>query len=265
MDETAKYNIERWKRLADANALFTRPALDLDASSARELLDPDGRLGEVTGRNVLCLAGGGGKQSVAFGLLGANVTAVDLSESQLQRDHKVAALYNLKIETMQSDMPDLSGFGQAAFDVVWQPYSLNFVPDARQVFREVARVLRHDGMYYFNCANPFFMGLSEECWNGAGYTLKQPYIDGTEVSYNDQEWVYDRASTRGKPIPGPREYCHTLSTLVNGLIEQGFSIRHLSDSTDFTPNPKAEPGTWDHFTSIAPPWLTFWTVYSPEP
>ncbi len=30
------------------------------------------------------------------------------------------------------------------------------------------------------------------------------------------------------------------------------------------PDPNAEPGTWEHFISVAPPWLAFWTVYRPE-
>ncbi len=56
MDEIAKYNIERWRALVDANALFTRPALNLDPISAHERLDPEGRLGNLAGKDVLCLA-----------------------------------------------------------------------------------------------------------------------------------------------------------------------------------------------------------------
>jgi 2-polyprenyl-3-methyl-5-hydroxy-6-metoxy-1,4-benzoquinol methylase len=85
MDEIAHYNIERWKALTQTNALFTRPYLNLDADAARQKLDPDGHLGEITGKAVLCLAGGGGQQSAAFALLGATVTVVDLSEEQLHR------------------------------------------------------------------------------------------------------------------------------------------------------------------------------------
>ena len=35
MDEIARYNIARWQVLAQANALFTRPYLNLDVASAR--------------------------------------------------------------------------------------------------------------------------------------------------------------------------------------------------------------------------------------
>ncbi|OUC05397.1 hypothetical protein RY27_27535, partial [Litorilinea aerophila] len=64
-------------------------------------------------------------------------------------------------------------------------------------------------------------------------------------------------------VPPPREYRHTLSTVINGLLAQGFQIRHLSDCSDFYPDPTAEPGTWDHFVAIAPPWLTVWTQFEP--
>lgn len=263
MDDIANYNRHRWNALARADALFTQSALHLDPTSARRKLDPEGRLGEVAGKQVLCLASGGGQQSAAFALLGASVTVCDLSEAQLQRDREVAAHYHVSIETVQGDMRDLSAFAAAAFDVVWHPYSLNFVPDARVVFREVARVLRPNSLYYLQCANPFFCGLVPQDWNGSGYPLKYPYLEGVETTSSDQEWVYERSETSGEPIPGPREYRHTLSTLMNGLAKQGFVIRHLSEEVDLHPNPQAQPGTWDHFVAFAPPWFAFWTLYCP--
>jgi 2-polyprenyl-3-methyl-5-hydroxy-6-metoxy-1,4-benzoquinol methylase len=263
MDKVAKYNAERWRALVEANALFTRPDLNLDIVSARERIDAEGRLGDVTGKDVLCLACGGGQQSVAFALLGASVTILDLSEAQLRRDAEAAAHYGVNIKIVQGDMRDLSCFEKKAFDIVYHAYSLGFVPDASTVFQQVARVLRAGGIYYFNCANPFFIGLSERDWNSEGYMLKYPYLDGAEITYEDQGWVYDR-NQANEPIQSPREYRHTLSSLVGGLVEQGFLILHVSDYTDFHPDSKAEPGTWDHFVSIAPPWLSFWASNRPD-
>jgi hypothetical protein len=160
-------------------------------------------------------------------------------------------------------MRDLSCFEKPAFDIVYQAYSLGFVPDVSTVFQQVACVLRAGGIYYFNCANPFFMGLSERDWKGEGYMLKYPYLDGAEITYEDQDWVYDRNQTN-EPIQLPREYRHTLSTLIGGLVEQSFLILHVSDYTGFYPNSKAEPGTWDHFVSVAPPWLSFWASHRPD-
>jgi hypothetical protein len=38
--------------------------------------------------------------------------------------------------------------------------------------------------------------MQEQDWNGEGYTIKHPYIDGAEITYEDQEWVYDRSKVR---------------------------------------------------------------------
>ena len=263
MDDVANYNMERWAALVEAEAVFTRPLLDLTPADARALVDPDDRFGDLAGKRVLCLAGGGGQQSAAFALLGADVTVFDLSTEQLRRDGEAAAYYALAITTLQGDMRDLSGLDAASFDVVYQPYSLNFVPDARVVFGEVARVLRNGGSYYFNCANPFISGVVASDWNGVGYPLKQPYVDGAPITYADEPWVFGGASP-SQPINRPKEYRHTLSTLINGLIEHGFVIERMMEEHFGVPNIDAAPGTSEHLSAIAPPWLKFWASRKPE-
>lgn len=262
MDEIARYNRARWKALVEADALFTRPHLNLDADSARQRVDPDGILGDVEGLDVLCLASGGGQQSVAFALLGANVTVFDLSEEQLERDALAAAHYNVEIKIVQGDMRNLSCFEESSFDIVYHAYSLNFVTDAEEVFRQVARVMRKGGFYRFNCANPFIMGTHQEDWNGDGYVLKEPYLSKAPITSADPDWVYNQ--DENAPVRKSIEYRHTLSELINGLINSGFVIRHVSDSSDMEPDTNAEPATWDHFTAFAPPWIFFTASYRPD-
>lgn len=264
MDEIARYNIARWEALAAANAPFSRPLLDLDAAAAREFVDPEHLLGEIAGRDVLCLAGGGGKQSVAFALLGARVTVADLSEAQLARDRAAAAHHGVEIAAVQADMRDLAQFPARSFDLVHHPYALNFVPEAGRVFSEVARVLRPGGRYYLQCANPFSIGVGTRDWNGEGYTLRQPYVAGAPISYPDEEWVYSGAQGERPRIPAPREYRHTLGTLINGLAGHGFVLLQIEEFKDMHPDPAAEPGSWQHLTAIAPPWLALWSVYRPD-
>lgn len=263
MDDIARYNSERWRRLVEANAVFTQPKLDLDAEAARILIDPEGKLGDLTGRRVLCLAAGGGQQSAAFALLGAQVTVFDLAEGQLARDRQAAAHYGVAITTIQGDMRDLSALEADIFDLVWQPYSLNFVPDARLIFAQVGRILRPGGMYYFACANPFFLGMSQQDWNGEGYVLRHPYTVGAKIISQDEDWVYNRGTQPVEAIPGSMEFRHTLSVLINRLADEGFVTQHMVDSIDIDPDADTEPGSWEHFTAYAPPWLAFWTIYRP--
>jgi SAM-dependent methyltransferase len=263
MDEIAKYNVERWQALADADALFTRPSLDLTPDSAREFLDAEGVLGEVAGKSVLCLASGGGQQSAAFALLGADVTVFDISEAQLERDQQAAAHYGKSVRTVQGDMRDLSVLAPAWFDLVYQPFSIGYVPEASLVFAQVARVLRPGGIYFVAVDNPFFCGMSATDWNGKGYVLKAPYQDQALYISPDPEWVYARST---KPLPAVREarlYRHTLANTLNTLLGLGFALLHLSDSKHIYPDAAAEPGSWDHFVAYAPVYLGYWLRYQP--
>ena len=263
MDDVARYNLQRWQALADAEALFTRPYLDLTPESAREFLDAEGRLGDVTGKDVLCLASGGGQQSAAFALLGAHVTVFDLSEAQLERDRQAAAHYQKQIRTVQGDMRDLSAFAPASFDLVYQPFSIGYVPEVTGVFAQVAQALRPGGRYFLANDNPFFCGMSAADWNGEGYVLKAPYQDEALYISPDPDWVYARSS---KPLPEVREarlYRHTLANTLNSLLELGFVLLHVSDSKHIYPDIHAEPGTWDHFVAYAPVYLAYWLRYQP--
>jgi len=262
MDEVAQYNQHRWEALARTSALFTRPALQLDARSARALLDPHGVLGELAGKVVLCLAGGGGKQSAAFALLGARVSVLDLSPAQLERDRQVAAHYGVAIETIHGDMRDLSCFAPAAFDVVYQPYSLNFVPDPWRVFREVARVLRAGGLYRVECANPFVLGVTEQDWDGQGYPIKLPYEDGASLTLADPSWIFPAAQRPAEPPPPGQVYRHTLGRLVQELVTHGFVLLGIEEH--WRPAHGVAPGSWEHFVSVAPPWLTVSAAYRPD-
>jgi len=257
MDDIAKYNVNRWRALASAGAIFTRPDFKLDRDSASHRLDPEGKLGDLAGKEVLCLAGGGGQQSVAFALLGAKVTVVDLSEEQLQRDTEAATHYNLKLNLVRSDMRDLSALNQNAFDIVHHSYSLNFVRDAGAVFREVARVLRTGGVYWFHCANPASIGIRQWDWNGTGYVLTLPYLDEAEIVYPDEPWVF-KGEHPVHAIPPCKEYRHTLSTIVKGLTKHGLRITDLTEENFGIPDSNGEPCSPEHRSAFAPPWLIVW-------
>jgi SAM-dependent methyltransferase len=265
MDELSQYNQSRWDELARSNVAFARPLLDLDQESARQIIDPHGLFGDLAGKQVLCLASGGGQQSAAAGLLGAQVTVFDLSPAQLERDRLAAEHFGLQVRAVQGDMRDLSAFLADTFDVVWQGYSINFVPDVQPVFQEVARVLRPGGFYLLELGNPFTQySVDDEAWDGNGYPLKYPYLDGAEISQinpNWGTWDVDAGEGRTVKVKGPKEFRHRLSTVVNALAQRGFVILALWE--DLSGLPEAEPGSWEHFKACAPTYLQFWMRYLP--
>jgi SAM-dependent methyltransferase len=251
-DDVTRYLQLRWNALGEAGALFCRPVLDLDSDTAQQLLDPDGYLGDLRVKDVLCLAGGGGRQSIAFGLLGARVTVLDLDRKQLERDREAAAHHKITVRTEQGDMRDLSRFKDCSFDIVWHPYSINFVPEFELVVSEVARVLRPGGVYTVMMANPFASGIGTRDVCDEGYVLRRPYIDGAAYEFEDEAWVHDGAVE----VPPPREFRHTLGKVVRVLADAGFMLFRLDEAV--APPSGTTPGTWEHLKSLVPPWLTFW-------
>lgn len=252
-----EYQRFRWKGLGKAGAVFCRPFLDMDADSAQQWLDPDGLLGDVKMKDVLCLAGGGGRQSVAFGLLGARVTVLDLDSDQLERDRVATGRYGLRVRTEEGDMRDLSRFKDSSFDVVWHAYGINFVPEFEVVVAEVGRVLRPNGIYTFMMANPFASGIGTRDLHDDGYLLRLPYIDGAEYVFEDEDWVHDGRIE----VPPPREFRHTLGKVVRVLSEAGFVLFRLEEAG--APPSGATPGTWEHLKSVIPPWMTLWARKNP--
>ena len=259
MDEISQTNRARWNDLARANVEYSRPFLDFSADEAGNYVYRHGILKDVAGKQVLCLASGGGQDSVAFGLLGAEVTVLDLSDVQLERDRQAAAYHSLQTKTIQGDMRDLSIFPDNQFDVVWQMYSINFIPSVEPVFREVRRVLKPDGIYFLQFANPFSIGIDEEKWDGNAYPLNSLYIDGEDLSKSFPDWDVKQVDGSTVKRLSPHEYRHNLGSVLNGMVGSGFVLLGLWERKEEEKDP--QPGSWAHFAQVIPPWFSsFWRM-----
>lgn len=68
---------------------------------------PRNWFGDVVGRDILCLASGGGQQAPILAAAGARVTVLDASARQLGQDEMVAARDGLDLAIVQGFMHDL--------------------------------------------------------------------------------------------------------------------------------------------------------------
>jgi ubiquinone/menaquinone biosynthesis C-methylase UbiE len=261
----SKENELRWDELAKNGILCSQPKLELTPKKAKEYINRHGLYEDnIEGKNVLCLASGGGQQSIAFALLGANVTVVDFSEEQLKKDRLVSQKYQQQIRIVKSDMRDLSFCNDEEFDIVYQPYAINYIPSVQKVFDEISRILKPCGYYDLMFHNPYVHGSwkngcwedewkTTELWEGKGYPIWQPYEDGYPIKTYDSNWNFTNHSERKIKIKSPQEYRHTMSTIVNSLISRGLSIMSYKEEVGSSYHKK--PGSWDHYTSCLPPWI----------
>ena len=248
-DRIAAINERRWEWAVTKGAGCTVPWLDLDPVLLRRYargevqalpepwddMYPARVLAGAEGRDVLCLASGGGQQSAVFGLLGARVTVLDLTEGQLAGDRRAAAHYGYEVTTIRGDMRDLSCLADASFDLVYQGNSTAWVPDVRPIYAGVVRVLRPGGLYRVDFTNPATEFVDFVSWDGVGYRITVPYAQTEVVEQIDPDG------------PESLQFRHPMSEIFNGLLALGLSIEQVQDSPHyFRRRPQARPGSWDH-------------------
>ena len=84
----------KWDELARNGVLCSQPKLELTPEEAKNYINRSGFYNDsLEGKSVLCLASGGGQQSIGFALLGAKVIVVDFSKEQLEKDKFVSQKY----------------------------------------------------------------------------------------------------------------------------------------------------------------------------
>jgi len=179
-------------------------------------------LGDVRGKRVLCLAASGGQQVPLFALMGAEVTALDGSEKQLELDRMVAEREKLTIRTEQGDMRDLSRFADGSFDLVFHAVSNCFVPDIRPVWKECARVLRPEGVLISGFLNPVNYIFD------ADLLARENRLDVRyRVPYSDLEQLPAERLQKYLNAGEPLEFGHTLEDQIGEQLRAGFYLTDL--------------------------------------
>ena len=104
-----------------------------------------------------------------------------------------------------------------------------YVPDCRQVYGEVARVLRLGGLYRVKHSQP---AVHRTEWNGRAYTISAPYA----------ETIQHRAD-------GGIEFRHRMDDIFNGLLDAGFTVQRVYEAPHYQQAyADYEPGSWAHET-----------------
>jgi len=129
-------------------------------------------------------------------------------------------------------MRDLSILADESFDLVYGMGTC-YIPDVREVFVGVARVLRTGGIYRPDFMSPAVEFVDDTDWDGVGYRITKPYAQ----------------RERRRP-DGMIEFRNYLAEVFNGLIDLGFSIQRVFESPVSLPDPKHKPGSYRH-------WKTF--------
>ncbi len=224
-----KHNQKAWNKLVDENSEWSIPVSSQEIEKARNgeweviltPLKPVPRewFGDVRGKDILCLASGGGQQAPILAAAGAKVTAFDASQNQLAKGKFVAKRDNLKFRSELGDAADLARFSDGSFDLIFNPCSTCFMAELHPVWNECYRVLRGGGTFLTGFNQPFiymFDRFAEEKNGVLEIKHKIPYSDLESLSEEEIANII----TKNEPL----EFSHTLDDQIGGQIKAGFLI-----------------------------------------
>lgn len=237
-------NRKAWDRLVDRRNRFARPASDQDCHDPLAAVDGLGWLGgNIEGKELLCLAAGGGRQSAIYASAGARVTVVDISPGMLELDREVARERRLDIHVVEASMDDLRGLTAQSFDIVIHPVSTCYVPDVVKVFQQVARVLKGGGVYISQHKSPVSLQATIKPGD-AGYVIQSPYYSKQAVP---------KVSGTSLREEGCLEFVHRWEEIIGGMCRCGFVIEDLVEPMHA--KPESPRGEFGHRAQFIAPYL----------
>jgi SAM-dependent methyltransferase len=245
-----EHNARAWDRLARERAALARPAVDAAFDAPRGWLGGGGAHGRqwlpdrLDGREVLCLAAGGGKHGPLYAAAGATVTVLDISPAMLELDRQVARERRLDFAIVQGSMDDLSMLGRERFDLVIHPVSSCYVPDVARVFRAVAQITKPGGLYISQHKAPASLQASLEPGASRRYELLHPQTAAAPLPPAPASRLREQ---------GTQEFVHSLSALLGGICAAGFVIEDVCEPDHARAN--APIGTFAHRAAYLPPYL----------
>ncbi|KEK25285.1 class I SAM-dependent methyltransferase [Bacillus gaemokensis] len=107
---------------------------------------------------IINLLGSKGNKAVAFALLGADVTVVDISESNARYANELADASGISIEYIVSDVLEISL--SKTFDVVLLELGvLHYFLDLKPLFKLISQLLKEDGTFILRDYHPLYTKL----------------------------------------------------------------------------------------------------------
>jgi SAM-dependent methyltransferase len=175
-------------------------------------------LGDVAGRDILEIGCGGGQNAIVLAKWGARSVGLDISEEQisyatrLAREHKVAVPFHV------GDMQDMSLFNEESFDVVLSSCAIGYSANPGQVFREVFRILRRDGLFVFCVMHPIALRGRRVRYGGRNYWGLGNYFYRGKRRW---KWKFN------EKVAEFYGYGRTFGDYFNPLVTAGFAVEKI--------------------------------------
>lgn len=175
-------------------------------------------VGDVEGKSLLHLFCQFGLDTLSWARQGATVTGVDISDKSIEYANLLAEKVGIRATFIRSDVVDLIGKIDAAFDIVFQSYgTLCWISDLESWARVVAHYLKPGGLFYIVDLHPILSVVLED---EVSYFKRGPYRYKDSPDYCDKEYRIKNELV---------EWEHKLSDIINVLIEAGLTVEKVNE------------------------------------
>jgi SAM-dependent methyltransferase len=183
---------------------------------------------DLSGLCVLDLGCGEGHNTRLFAKRGARMLGVDISSKLIAAARQSEQESPLGIEYREGTFTDLGTIDSGVFDAAVSTMALMDGPEFPAAAREVHRVLRTGGGFYFSVSHPCFMTRNSR-WLGeegrevgrvvTDYWLDEPYIE---------QWGFGAAPAEERQPFTIRYFPYRIEDYINGLCGAGFRIARMA-------------------------------------
>lgn len=184
-------------------------------------------LGEITNKSILHLQCHFGQDSISLARMGAKVTAVDLSDKAIETGRKLAEELNTPVHFICSDIYDAPNHISEKFDVVFTSYgTIGWLPDMGKWAEVISKMLKPGGKFIFVEFHPVVWMFDDHFQTiGYNYFNSGPLVETEVGTYADREADLHQSCIN---------WNHSLSEVINNLIQNGIKIEQLAEY-DYSP------------------------------
>ncbi len=143
-DNEARFH-DRWALSTPLDQIAVREAFH--APTAVENRAILGLMGDLKGKRLLDVGVGLGESSVYFALLGADVTAIDISPGMVDCAVALGKLHGVEIHGVVQSGEGLD-VPENYFDIVYIANTIHHVTDKESLFRQIQRALKPGGRFF---------------------------------------------------------------------------------------------------------------------
>lgn len=184
-------------------------------------------LGNIKGKKILHLQCHFGQDSISLARMGAEVTAVDLSDKAIAEAKILANKCGVEVNFIESDVYNLPKVLENKFDIVFTSYgTIGWLPDLEKWAKVISHFLKKGGKFVFVEFHPVVWMFDDDFTKIAyDYSSKEPIIETYEGTYADRNAEISQQYVM---------WNHSLADVFQSLINENLEIKTFEE-LDWSP------------------------------